>query len=222
MKTRALLAGGLALVFASAALAETNSGLSPQEKADGYVVLFNGKNLDGWQGSTGGYDVKDGVLICRKNGGGRLFTKDQYDDFSFRFEFKLEPGSNNGVGIRAPLKGDPAYVGMEIQVLDNTADKFKNLQPYQYHGSIYGVVPAKRGHLKPVGQWNSEEIMCKGKHVVVKLNGVTIVDADIEKASTPETMDHRKHPGLKRDKGYIGFLGHGAHLEFRNIRIKEL
>jgi hypothetical protein len=111
---------------------------------------------------------------------------------------------------------------MEIQILEDSAPQYANLQPYQFHGSIYGVVPAKRGFLKPIGEWNTEEVTAKGRQITVKLNGTTIVDADIDKASTPQTMDHREHPGLKRDKGHIGFCGHGDYLEFRNIRIKKL
>ena len=187
---------------------------------EGFVSLFDGKTHSGWQGATKGYVIENGVLVCQK--GGNLFTKEQYADFIFRFEFKLPPGGNNGLGIRAPLKGDAAYVGMEIQILDDSAPKWKNLKPYQYHGSIYGVVPAKRGHLKKVGEWNFEEVTCQGTQVTVKLNGTTIVDADIIKASTPKTLDGKKHPGLKRTTGHIGFLGHGARIEFRNIRIKKL
>jgi len=197
--------------------------LSAEEKSEGFVPLFNGRDLSGWTGNTRGYVVKDGAMILDPNlGGGNIYTVGEYGDFIFRFEFKLTPGANNGLGIRTPLKGDPAYVGMEIQILDNTAAKWANLRPYQYHGSIYGVVPAKRGYLKPVGEWNFEEVIAKGKQITVKLNGTTIVDADIDKASTPETMDHRKHPGLKNKKGHIGFCGHGDYVEFRNIRIKPL
>lgn len=195
---------------------------TPAEKEEGFVSLFDGKSLDGWVGSTGGYAVEEGAIVCIPGKGGNLFTEKEYGDFILRFEFKLTPGANNGLGIRAPLKGNAAYVGMELQVLDNTADKYKNLKPYQYHGSIYGVVPAKRGHLKPVGEWNKQEVICQGKQVKVILNGETIVDADIEKASTPKTLDGRDHPGLKRTKGHIGFLGHGSRVEFRKLRIKEL
>ena len=113
-------------------------------------------------------------------------------------------------------------MGMEIQILDNTADKWVGLKPYQYHGSIYGVVPAKREYLKPAGEWNSEEVIAKGKDIKVILNGTTIVDADITEAIEKGTMDGREHPGLKNESGHIGFLGHGDVLEFRNIRIKEL
>jgi len=191
-------------------------------REEGFVSLFDGKTLTGWVGATKGYAAEDGKIVCLKKGGGNLYTAKQYGDFVLRFDFKLEPGTNNGLGIRTPLKGNPAYVGMELQILDNTAEKWSKLKPYQYHGSIYGVVPAKRGHLKPVGQWNSQEVTCRGRRVKVVLNGVTIVDADLDKAAAGGTLDGRKHPGLKRARGHIGFLGHGSRVEFRNIRIREL
>lgn len=189
---------------------------------EGFTSLFDGKTLTGWTGSVDGYVVEEGAISCKPKGGGFLYTEKEYGDFTFKFEFRLTPGANNGIGIRTPKGGDPAYVGMEIQVLDDTADQYKKLQEYQYHGSIYGVAAAKKGHLKPVGEWNTEEITCKGKQVTIVLNGVTIVDADIEKASTPKTIDGKDHPGLKRDQGFICFCGHGAKVDFRNIRIKEL
>ncbi|GAB4153896.1 MAG: hypothetical protein Tsb009_30380 [Planctomycetaceae bacterium] len=212
------------LVFFTNSLSHSASAndLTAKEKSEGFVQLFNGKNLEGWVGAIKGYGVENGVLVCKKRGGGNLYTKNEYSDFIFRFEFKLEPGANNGLGIRAPLKGDAAYVGMELQILDNTSPRYAKLKPYQYHGSIYGVVPAKRGYLKPVGEWNRQEVIAKGSHIKVILNGTTIVDADIVKASTPKTLDGRNHPGLKRKSGHIGFLGHGSRIEFRNIRIKDL
>ena len=151
-------------------------------------------------------------------------NKDEYKDFVFRFEFKLTPGANNGLGIRTPTEGDAAYVGMELQILDNDAPIYKNLEPYQYHGSVYGVIPAKRGALKPVGEWNYQEVIAKGNHIKVILNGEVIVDGDIAKESDngKATMDHKQHPGLLNEKGHIGFLGHGSEVHFRNIRIKEL
>jgi len=197
--------------------------LSEQEKSEGFVSLFNGEDLSGWSGSTESYVVGDGkIVLAPKLGGGNLFTVSEYGDFIFRFEFRLTPGANNGLTIRAPLSGTPAYTGMEIQILDDTSPKYMDLKPYQFHGSIYGVVPAERGHLKPIGEWNSEQVTAKGRHISVKLNGVTIVDADLDEASTPKTMDEKDHPGLKREKGHIGFVGHGDHVEFRNIRIKVL
>lgn len=197
--------------------------VSEEEVAEGFVPLFNGKNLSGWVGDTIGYVAEEGmIVIYPKRGSGNLYTEKEYSDFVLRFEFKLTPGANNGLGIRAPLKGDAAYVGMELQILDNTALIYKELKPYQYHGSIYGVVPAKRGFQNPVGEWNFQEVIAKGTKITVNLNGVTIVDADIQKALEKGTIDGRDHPGLKRTTGHIGFLGHGSHVEFRNLRIKEL
>jgi len=198
--------------------------LSADEAADGFVPLFNARDLTGWTGNTQSYIVRDGAMVIEpaQGGGGNLYTAEEYGDFIFRFEFKLTPGANNGLGIRAPGSGNAAYEGMELQILDNTADKYANLQPYQYHGSIYGVVPAKRGYLKPVGQWNCQEVIAKGPNITITLNGTTIVDANIEEASTPETMDHRNHPGLKRASGHICFCGHGDVLSFRDMRIKPL
>ena len=183
-------------------ISEKDYNLTPGEKADGFVALFNGKNLDNWIGDK--------------------YTEKEYSDFIFRFEFQLTPAANNGLGIRAPLEGDAAYVGMELQILDDTAPVYANLRPYQYHGSIYGVVPSKRGFLKPVGEWNYEEVYAQGTHIRITLNGNVIVDADITEARDKETMDGNPHPGLKNKSGHIGFLGHGSVVKFRNIRIKEL
>lgn len=203
--------------------APTPAVLSEDEKKEGFSFLFDGTNLDQWTGNKAGYLVEEGAIVVHPeiSGGGNLYTKDEFADFSYRFEFQLTPGANNGIGIRAPLEGDAAYVGMEIQVLDSEADMYKNLQPYQYHGSVYGVIPAKRGFLKPVGEWNQEEIIAKGNKIKVTLNGVVILDGDIKEASTNGTMDHKEHPGLLRPTGHIGFLGHGDVVRFRNIRVKK-
>jgi hypothetical protein len=192
-------------------------GLSPDEVKDGYVSLFDGKTLDGWQGDVKGYPVENGTMVCK---GGDLYTTKEYANFVLRFEFKLPPGGNNGVGIRTPTEGTAAYVGMEIQILDDDAPKHKSLEPYQFHGSIYGVVPAKRGFLRPTGQWNHEEIIADGSHIKVTLNGTVIVDADLSKID--KTPDHQEHPGLHNAKGHIGWLGHGDPVAFRRVRIKEL
>lgn len=182
--------------------------------------LFNGKNFEGWTGATDGYLIEEGKIVCPEHGGGNLFTKEEFSDFVFRFEFRLTPGANNGLGIRAPLEGDAAYVGMELQILDDSAEQHKNLKPYQYHGSIYGIVPSKRGFQKPVGEWNFQEVIARGRQITVNLNGETIVDVNLDEIKQP--IDGNDHPGLKRNKGHIGFLGHGSQVEFRNIIIKVL
>ena len=196
------------------------SGLSKQEAKDGFKSIFDGKTLDGWQGDSKGYAAENGILICKHPGGGRLFSAKEYDNFAYRFEFKPTPGGNNGIAVRSPLKGSTSRDGIEIQVIDNTADRYKNIKPYQFHGSIYGMVPAKRGYLEPVGQWNSQEIVCDGPHIKITLNGTVIVDANLDDIGET-TIDGEEHPGRFRKKGHVGFLGHGSHVEFRNLRIKE-
>ncbi len=222
-----LQAHGNELLFRDVYVREINVkeiGLTDTEISEGFESLFNGKNLDGWQGNKTDYFAQNGEMVVNpeRGGHGNIFTEKEYSDFNFRFEFQLTPGANNGLGIRAPLEGDAAYVGMELQILDNTAAIYANLQEYQYHGSVYGVIPAKRGFLNPVGEWNSQEVIAMGSKIKVILNGETILDGDIKEASKNGTLDHKEHPGFLREKGFIGFLGHGSELKFRNLRIKDL
>ncbi len=222
-----LQAHGEDLGFRNVYVREIESGdvlLSDEEKKAGFKSLFNGKDLDHFIGNKTDYLVENNeIFVNPKQGGhGNLYTADEYSDFIFKFEFKLTPGANNGLGIHAPLEGDAAYVGKELQILDNTAAIYKNLKPYQYHGSVYGIIAAKRGFLKPLGEWNTEEVIVKGDHIKIILNGTVIVDGNIAEASKNGTADHKDHPGLKRSKGHIGFLGHGSELWFRNIRVKDL
>ncbi len=210
-------------VLVSLLLSSLACGL-PSVTEPGFVPLFDGKSLEGWTavGKVGqGYVVENGLLICPAEGGGNLFTHREYADFILRFEFRLEEGSNNGVGLRSPLVGDPAYSGIEIQILDNNAPRYKDkLRAVQYHGSIYDVAPAKRGFLRPTGEWNQEEIRALGRQITVKLNGTPIVDFDLDSVTDKAVLE--KHPGLARRSGHLGFLGHGTKVEFRNIRIKEI
>jgi hypothetical protein len=197
--------------------------LDSREKAEGFYPLFNGKDLTGWTGNLNGYQAEDGMIVVHpEKSSGNLYTENTYADFVLRFDFQLTPGANNGIGIRAPLSGDAAYLGMEIQVLDNEHPKYAQLQPYQYHGSVYGVIPAKRGFLLPAGQWNTEEISIHGDEIKVTLNGTIITEGNLLAAVKNGTMDHKEHPGLLRKDGHIGFLGHGDVVRFKNIRIKKM
>lgn len=198
--------------------------LSEAEQKEGFQILFDGTNMHEWTGNLVDYKPEGGCisLSADAKSGGNLYTKKEYANFIYRFEFQLTPAANNGVGIRTPLEGDAAYVGMEIQVLDSEHPVYKNLQEYQYHGSVYGIIPAKRGYLKPVGEWNTQEIVADGNHIKITLNGTVILDGDIGEATKNGTMDKKEHPGLFNKSGHIGFLGHGSAVKFRNIRIKEL
>jgi len=203
---------------------ETPAVLSADEKKEGFVSLFDGTNIDQWMGNTEGYLIKEGSLMVSPEDGnvGNLYTKEEYDNFVYRFEFQMTPGANNGIGVHAPLEGDAAYVGIEVQILDSEIPRYSYIEPYQAHGSVYGIIPAKRGFLKPTGEWNQEEIMVNGTKIKVTLNGTVIVDGDYAAASANGTIDHKEHPGLKRTTGHLGFLGHGEVVRFKNMRVKKI
>lgn len=226
-------AGLAALLGGSIVAARADSSTAPATQPrqaspaveEGFVPLFNGKDLTGWTYTSKageGYQVDPatGDVYCTRKDGGQLFTDKQYGDFALRFEFRLEENGNNGVAIRAPRQGRIAYEGIEIQVLDDAGSEYTKLRPTQYHGSIYDVVPAKRGAQLPAGEWNEQEIIAKGRQITVKLNGQTIVDANLDEVTDPAVL--QKHPGLQNTTGHIGLLGHGRKVEFRNMRIKDL
>jgi len=177
------------------------------------VSLFNGKDLTGWKNAK--YIVEDGVLICK---GGNLVTEKQYTNYVFEMDFLLPPGGNNGLGIHYPGNGNPAFSGMELQILDNSHPKYAKLKDYQFHGSLYTLQPAKRGHLKPVGEWNRQKVTVDGPLVKVELNGTIILDANLDEINKKKP----KHKGAQRRSGHICFAGHGAPVKFKNITIKEL
>lgn len=192
---------------------------------EGFRPLFDGKTLDGWfvvNKMGPGFLVEDGKIVCPFEGGQKLMTEKEYANFILRLEYKMQADGNNGIGIRAPRNGQTSVHGMEIQILDQTGPKYKpmKLKPEQYHGSIYDVWPARTGFLKPPGEWNTQEIKADGRRITITLNGVVILDADLDNVREPEVL--KKHPGLQRKSGHIALLGHQAHVEFRNIRIKEL
>lgn len=202
--------------------------LSKQEEKVGFKVLFDGTNLDQWQGNKQSYVVKDGCISLdpENKSGGNLYTNKEYGNFIYRFEFQLTPAANNGIGIRTVMGKDAAYHGMEIQVLDCEDKAYDGqITKLQHHGSVYGIIPSSELHkevMKPVGEWNREEIIADGDHITVTLNGVVILDGNIREATKNGTADKREHPGLFNKKGYICFCGHGCAVKFRNVRIKEL
>lgn len=197
--------------------------LSKQEQREGFKVLFDGTSMSQWTSNTDEYYLENGYIVMKPTSGyGNLYTKEEFDNFILRFEFLLTPEANSGLGIRHKIiTGSSGYDGMELQILDNTAPIYADLKPYQYHGSVYGWIPAKRGFLKPVGEWNSQEVIANGNKIKVILNGTLIVDGDLEEAvrNTPENKIPKT---LFYKKGSIAFLGHDSVVKFRNIRIKEL
>ena len=213
------------------------SALTAEEKKQGFELLFDGHNLDKWQGNTVNYTPDNGTIYVTANygGSGNLYTKKKYSDFIYRFEFSfVKPGVNNGIGIRTHIGTDAAYDGMEIQVLDHDDPIYADLHPYQQHGSVYGIIVPKHVKFGKLGTWNTEEIYAKGDHIRVTVNGEVILDGNIREAckghniapdggkSNPYTVDHQNHPGLFNKDGYVSFCGHGPGVRFRNVRILDL
>jgi hypothetical protein len=200
---------------------EANKLLDGHDTA-GFQPVFNGRDFEGWAGPVNEYEVSNGAICCQKGKGGTIYTRGEFADFVARLEFKLPPGGNNGLAIRYSGEGDTAYVGMcELQILDDTAPQYEGkLDPRQYCGSIYGMVAAQRGYLRPVGEWNFEEVTVKGSTIKVELNGTVITDADV--ANVKEFMANHPHPGKDRTSGHFGFAGHNDPVCFRNIKIKRL
>ncbi|MBX6312744.1 MAG: DUF1080 domain-containing protein [Isosphaeraceae bacterium] len=211
-------AGALAVLIA--ALGWMGAAAATAEDS-GFVPLFDGQTLDGWRrfgGKAETWRVEDGRLVCLGEGGGWLGTDRPYADFTLRLEFRLSPGSNSGIYLRAPA--DTSHIsrtGMEIQLIDDDHPRYKNLKPWQYTGALYHVAAPERGHLKPAGHWNAMEIHLKGTHLVVRLNGAIVVDDRLDQHPELE----KEHPGLKRTSGLIGLQCHNGRVEFRKLRIKE-
>ena len=182
--------------------------------ATGFTPIFDGKTLEGWTGAADDYEVKDGSIVCKPKKGGNLFTKKTYGDFTARVEYKLPPGGNNGLAIRYPGTGTPSATGFcEVQILDDTAEKYSKLKEYQYNGSVYTMIPAVRGYGRPVGEWNFMEVTVKGSNIIVELNGNVIVNGDAAKVDPTRAT---------RTEGHFGFAGHSDPVEFRNVSIKPI
>ncbi|MEI6915516.1 MAG: DUF1080 domain-containing protein, partial [Armatimonadota bacterium] len=209
------------LLIRSAAVITVLSSTAVSLSSAPWVSLFDGKSLDGWTMEGPGYIVDNGWLVCPSTGGGVIYTRGEYSDFVLRFDYRLNKGGNNGVALRVPLKDAGGYDVLESQILDNEDPMYKDLVPGQYHGSLYKVAPARRGATKPHDQWNTEEIEAIGRQIKIRVNDQLILDTDINKITDPAILFD--HPGLLRDYGRLGFMGHGpAEVMFRNIAVQDL
>lgn len=211
--------------------------LAADEQARGYEVLFDGRSLEKWKGNTVDYVPQQGAICvsAEYGGSGNLYTLKEYGDFNLRFEFRfMSEGVNNGIGIRTREGADAAYDGMEIQVLDHDAPIYQGLMKYQQHGSVYGILPAKRVRFGELKTWHTMEINAVGDRITVTVNGEKIVDGNIREACrghnvSPDgsdnnsyTVDHQNHPGLFNKRGPISFCGHGPGIQYRHVRVLDL
>ena len=251
------LSAALALAGGCLGISGVGTIVMPMPSVDeGFVPLIEGGGLAGWAGATEMYSVsEDGVLECHPECKlpdgvrGDIWTQRSFTNFVLRFEFAMPENGNNGLGIRMDPGKDAAYYGMcELQLLDDGGSKYydaKNkadkLKPYQYTGSVYGIVPALRdntgrqiggkqknftgggSYVRKPGMWNFEEVKVIGSEIEVYLNGYLVTKADVSKyRGDGDTPDGRPHPGLHREAGPIGWLGHGHAVKWRNIRVKDL
>ena len=178
--------------------------------------IFNRKDLSGWEGavrkSSLCWAVKDHLLVCTGKKGPWLRSKKQYGDFNLRLEYKLKAGGNSGVYVRVPKGGQHhgKGAGVEVQILDDRAKRYRKLQPYQFTGSVYAIAPSKKKVGRAAGQWNSIEIDCRGHQYIVIHNGVEIVRANTK--SFPKLS-------VRKLKGFLGLQNHSEEVWFRNLRI---
>lgn len=178
--------------------------------------LFNGTDLGGWEGGGAAaelcWKVADGELVCTGDKGPWLRSVDKFDDFNLRLDYKLKEGGNSGVYLRVAQDGahrDPGQ-GVEIQVLDDRAERYRTLKPYQYTGSVYAIAAATQHVGRDPGQWNSLEIDCRGTRYQITHNGITIVDA---------AADDFPELGNRRLAGFLGLQNHSEEVWYRNIRV---
>ncbi len=206
---------------------EANKILS-SKGGEGFKSVWNGRDFEGWDGPLENYEIVDGAIRCKDKKGGTIYWDQDLTDFAARVEVKVPEGGNNGLAIRYPGQGDTAYVGMtELQVLDDNAAKYANLDPRQFHGSAYGMVAAQRGYTRPAGEWNFQEVTVKGSTIKVELNGTVILNADLAKVDPATVMGSKPdapkaHPGMNRTNGFFGFAGHSDPVSFRRISVKKL
>jgi hypothetical protein len=216
---------GLLMACVAIAATEGKTAKFAEDKVpEGFTSIFDGESLKGWKatGKMEQWTAEPGLIVCKGSGGGWLLTEKEYANYEFRAEYKWEKqGGNSGVAVRTPEKGDPAYVGMEIQLIDDENYlKVHNyeLKPWQKTGSIYGVQPPKLQANKPIGEWNAIKIVANGRKVTVVLNDKELVNANLDDYKDK----YKEHPGLTREKGHVGFQSHDGRVEFRNVYIKEI
>jgi len=209
--------------------------LTDKEKAEGWELLFNGKNLDGWKkyndGEVTGWSVEDGILnnsgVGSDHGGDIITKKQDYKDFELYLEWKVNPKSNSGVFYHAKEGPKRIYeTGIEYQLVDGLGWPGK-IHADQHSGALYAMyAPSDTTTEKPAGVWNTSRIIVKGPHVEHWLNGVKIVDCEMWSKDWYARKAKSKWKSIKEwgeaKEGGIGLQDHGGLTQFRNIKIREL
>jgi len=183
-----------------------------------WIDLFNGRNLDGWEvveGSEDDWSVVDGTLTCAGQDHGWLGTEERYDNFRLVVEFRLPAGGDSGVFLRAADEGNPAFAGLEVQLLDDRAAEYRHQPAHGRCGGIYSVAGPARLLSKPAGEWQTLEIVCGIDRVTTSLNGQPATEIDLMEAA-------KRHAGAARTTGRIGLQSWGTAVEFRRVRLQGL
>ncbi len=192
-------------------LQAANNELSPQEREEGFVSLFNGKDLTGWvpMGNPDVFTVENGEIVLTPNQGFYLRTEKPYENFILRLEYNIAENANSGIFFHAPDYGRISRIGGEIQIFDSHGKELKTHSA----GALYDVFPPKVDAAKPAGEWNALELSCDWPMLTVTLNGEMVQDINCD--------DDIRLRWRKR-QGWLGIQDHGGKARFRNIRIKDL
>jgi hypothetical protein len=204
---------------------------------DGWTQLFDGRDLNGWRGynkpdaSETRWRVEDGLLTLPSNGAGDthgardLITVDTFEQFDLRWEWKISLGGNSGVKIFV-LEDRPDAIGHEYQMIDDERHPDAKIGPHRQTAAFYDVFPAHDRPLKPAGEWNTSEVIVKGKHVTHILNGKTVLEYDLDSPELKAAIEKSKFKGIERfgklQNGHILVQDHGDQVWFRKIEIKRL
>jgi hypothetical protein len=204
--------------------------LTPEERAAGWQLLFDGRSIEHWRGYQKdalpkGWQVVDGA-ITRVASAGDIVSTDQYRDFELSLEWKVAEGGNSGIFWRVSEDQEyPWESGPEMQVLDDTRHP-DGRSPLTSAGSLYGLYPSRRGVVHGAGEWNAVRILVQGKHVEYWLNGVKLFEAEIGSEDWNARVARSKFATMPRygrnPTGRIGLQDHGDRVAFRNIKIRVL
>ena len=227
----------ISVLFAQFAFAQINT-LTPKEKEEGWKLLFNGKNLDGWT-SVGkdtppsfGWEIKDGILTVKKEGdkqGGDIITQEQFSDFELLVDFKITEGANSGIKYFFTRYKEGGWLGLEYQILDDERhpDAKMGRDGNRLQAGLYDMLAPKNKQDKPIGEWNQARIVAKGSKVTHYLNGKEVLSFDRKSESYHKAWELSKYNKSVPmfgdvEKGHILLQDHGDVLSFRNVKIRVL
>ncbi len=227
----AVLASGACCAAGSscttAAKAPDNT-LTADEKAQGWMLLFDGKSFDGWACTvpdSKGWVIDNGAMFYNVEGPGYMYTKDRFGDFELKIDFMVNKGTNSGIFFRWDKLGDPVQTGIEIQVLDSAGDN-----PPGKHscGAVYDVLAPSENPMKPALEWNSLLLRCSAQYISITMNSRRIIQMDLNRyKEAHKNIDgtNNKFRTAYKDmprEGHIGLQDHGGKVWYKNIKIRKL